>query len=347
MPFHDQPDTCCSIKGGIDLPQDLVVLLSTLEIPNALLFVGNPDLGKVKTALAFARALNCQGEARSRALPCDQCRSCKKILSSMHPDIIRVAPVKEKIKISQIRQIYGQIKAKPHEAKFRMVLIQGAESMNPEASNALLKILEEPPERTFFILTAERTDGLLPTILSRCRQVTFSPMDQGRIEQLLVRDHGLDPTTAGIAASWSQGSLQKALKFTGIVESNDTTDWPKRRRWVITAISALISGANPNPGEALLLAEKINQDPELLGGTLAILESFFRDMVVFKYNTEKIINSDFQTLLTETDPGISTQTVLSWITELHHAEKKIKANAGIRLTLEAFLFKLIPARQLA
>ncbi|ACN15773.1 HolB [Desulforapulum autotrophicum HRM2] len=345
MQFHDQPDTCLSIKGGVNLPQDLVALLATLKIPNALLFVGNPDLGKVETALAFARALNCQGEKRNDGLACDQCRSCKKILSSMHPDIICVAPVKERIKISQIREIYGQIKAKPHEAKFRMVLIQGAEAMNPEASNALLKILEEPPERTFFILTTERTDGLLPTILSRCRQVTFSPMDQGKIEQILVRDHGIDTTTAGIAASWSQGSLQKALKFTGIVKSDDTTDWPERRRWMITAISTLIRGANP--GVALLLAEKINQNPELLGGTLAILESFFRDMVVFKYNTEKIINSDFQTLLTETDSGISTQRVLSWITELHHVEKKIKANAGIRLTLEAFLFKLIPARQLA
>ena len=180
MPYHDQPDACSSVKGGVDLPQDLVALLATLKIPNALLFVGNPDLGKVEAALAFARALNCQQEKKGGHLACDRCRSCKKILSSMHPDIICVAPVKEKIKISQIRQIYGQIKAKPHEAKFRMVLIQGAESMNPEASNALLKILEEPPERTFFILTADRIDGLLPTILSRCRQVTFSPHGSGK-----------------------------------------------------------------------------------------------------------------------------------------------------------------------
>ena len=64
------------------------------------------------------------------------------------------------------------------------------------------------------------------------------------------------------------------------------------------------------PGAALALAERINLDPELLGGTLAILESFFRDMVVFKYNTKKIINSDFQALLSHMDPEISTQRVL-------------------------------------
>jgi DNA polymerase-3 subunit delta' len=345
MSFHDQADACQCNKGGGELPRELAALLATLKIPNALLFVGNPDLGKAEAALAFARALNCQQAGKGNGLACGRCRSCKKMLSSMHPDIICVAPVKAKIKISQIREIYGRIKAKPHEAAFRMVLIQGAETMNPEASNALLKILEEPPERTFFILTAERTDGLLPTILSRCRQVTFSPMDQGRIQRILVSDHGLDSTLAGVAASWSQGSLQKALRFAGIVDSDDGTDWPGRRRWLITAISALISGTSP--GSALLLAERINQDPDLIGGTLAIIESFFRDMIVFKYNTEKIVNSDFHALIGQTAPGISAQRALSWVTELHLAEKKIKANAGIRLTLEAFLFKLIPARQLA
>ncbi len=345
MAFHDQPDACRSIEARVNLPQDLAALLATLKIPNALLFVGNPGLGKVETALFFARALNCHREKKDDRLCCDQCRSCKKMLSSQHPDIICVAPVKEKIKISQIREIYGRIKAKPHEAAFRMVLIQGAEAMNLEASNALLKILEEPPERTFFVLTAESTDGLLPTILSRCRQVGFSPMDQGRIEQILINDHGMEASMAAIAASWSQGSLQKALEFTGVVDSCDSTDWPSRRRWLITSVSSLISGAPP--GAALLLAEKINQNPELLDGTLAILESFFRDMVVFKYTPGKIVNSDFQPFLTRSDPEISAQRALSWITELHHAEKKIKANAGIRLTLEAFLFKLIPARQLA
>jgi DNA polymerase-3 subunit delta' len=353
----------CSIIGGrVELPRELFALLTTLKIPNALLFVGNKGLEKIKVAHLFARSLNCKAEKTDTRLACNGCRSCKKMLAGAHPDIISVASEKDRIKIAQIREIYGQIKAKPHEAKFRMVLIQGADTMNQEASNALLKILEEPPERTFFVLTAERTDTLLPTILSRCRQVNFLPMDQSRMEEILINEHRVDKNMAKIAASLARGSLKKALKFADVQEYGGLTDTvdgtdatkgtdgttlddlinlPKMRGWIITAIASLINGNNPET-VALALAERLSKTAQTLGETLSILESFLRDIAVFKHNPGKIINSDFQTLIAKTAPGVSSKQALDWIEELSRAEKKIKANAGIRLTLEAFLFRLLP-----
>lgn len=334
-------------RDGENLPRELSTLLTTLKIPNALLFIGNQGLGKIQTAHFFARSLNCQGEKPDNTLACNKCRSCKKIVAAVHPDIICVDSVKERIKIAQIREIYDQIKAKPHEAKFRMVLIQGADTMNQEASNALLKILEEPPERTFFVLTAEGTDTLLPTILSRCRQVKFLPMAQSRMEQILINDHRVDKTMAKIAASLARGSLEKALKFAGVADvtkCDDLINWPKTREWIITATFSLISGNDPGT-LALALAERLSKTSETLDESLTILESFLRDLIVFNHNPGRIINLDFQPLISNTAPGVSTRQVLDWIEGVGRVQKKIKANAGIRLTLEAFLFTLMPAEQ--
>lgn len=347
MELNPLAKPCCTTRDGAELPRELLTLLTTLKIPNALLFIGNQGLGKIQTAHLFARCLNCQAEKTDKKSACNQCRSCRKMLVAVHPDIICVDSIKETIKIAQIREIYGQIKAKPHEAKFRMVLIQGADTMNKEASNALLKILEEPPERTFFVLTAEGTDTLLPTILSRCRQVKFLPMNQNRMEQILIIDHRVDRTMAKIAASLARGSLEKALKFAGaedVSKNDDLINLPKTREWIITATSYLISG-NESGTLALALAERLSKTSETLNETLTILESLLRDIVVFNHNPRIIINLDFQTLIGRTAPCISTRQALGWIDELARVRKKIKANAGVRLTLEAFLFTLMPAGQ--
>lgn len=333
-----------------DLPKALTGILETRKIPNALLFIGNPGIGKRDAALQFARAANCLGERPSRAHACNSCKSCRKMAAGMHPDIIRVEPVKGSIRIALIRELYGAITVKPHEAEFRMVLIEDADTMNPEASNALLKILEEPPERTFFVLTAKTTDTLLQTILSRCRQVRFKPASLGSIQQTLVDAHGTDPVMARVAASWSEGSLDKALRLLNLSDESDGTDWIKRRQWLIIETGALIKGGKGGDRTTLLLlAEKIGRDPDLLTDSLAVIRTFFRDIAVFGYNPGTIVNSDFSALIQEiihNQPALA-QKALEWIKELHNVEKKIKANAGVRLTLEAFFFKLTPARQMA
>ncbi len=348
MPVHDTAEEHCRPKEGTDLPKALTAILETRKIPNALLLLGNPGIGKQDAALQFARAANCQGERLSRALACNRCKSCRKIAAGMHPDILRVAPVKGSIRIAQIRDLYGAITVKPHEAKFRMVLIQDSDAMNPEASNALLKILEEPPDRTFFVLTAETTDTLLQTILSRCRQVRFRPASVESIRKVLVDAHGIDPVMAKVAASWSDGSLSKALRLLNLSDNNDGTDWIKRRQWLITETAALIKGGNGSDRTALLLlAEKIGRQPDLLKDSLAVIRTFFRDIAVFGYSPGTIVNNDFSALLLEiiqNQPALARKA-LEWIKEIHGVEKTIKANAGARLTLEAFFIKLIPARQ--
>jgi len=347
MSVHDTPEEHGKLEDWTDLPRDLMTILKTRKFPNALLFIGKKGMGKKEAALKFTRAANCQKEKGCPSLPCNRCNSCRKMLANMHPDIIRVFPVKERIKISQIRELYDFIKVKPHEAKMRMVLIEEADTMNKEASNALLKILEEPPKSTFFVLTAEKIDTLLPTILSRCRQLIFKPLSREKIKQTLINTHGIDKGLAEVTSSWCDGSLKKALGLLNLSNDSDGTDWLKRRHWLLNLLGSLIKGGKENIGRTLLLlGERLSQEPELLQETLALLYTFFRDIAVFRYNPGAVVNMDYSTLLQDLAHYLQPESALAWIKELHDVEKKIAANAGVRLTLEAFFFKLIPAGQM-
>lgn len=170
----------------------LSAFLHTGKMPHAMLFTGVDGIGKRSAATAFAMVCNCSGDkvsiaaeapgaagmpgdAVNVAASCGRCRSCRKIQVDSHPDIIRMEPAGQYIRIAQIRELLGTLAMKPYEAKLRVVIISDAHAMNPEAGNALLKILEEPPESTILILTASGTADLLPTIVSRCQQIRFNP----------------------------------------------------------------------------------------------------------------------------------------------------------------------------
>ena len=178
--------------------QELIQLVRTGKIPNGLLFTGAPGTGKSKAALFLARACNCTG---NKQIPCEVCASCKKLNAGMHPDFIclDLEEGKKNISISQIRELGRLVSARPNEAKHRVICIPSAGQMNIQAQNALLKVLEEPPEQTFFILCADDGTQLLPTILSRCRKIRFQATSPAQICQMLCQD-GFDAQTAHIAA---------------------------------------------------------------------------------------------------------------------------------------------------
>ena len=185
-----------SISGQEKAVQRLTGFIRKGTPPHALLFTGIYGIGKKKTALAFAMGLNChsiagQSDMESESTePCGLCRSCKKIAAGQHPDLIIVEPEQSRIKISAVRDLGNSLAVKPYEALKRVVIIDQAQAMNPEAGNSLLKLLEEPPDNTLLILIAGNTQSLLPTIVSRCQQVTFKPIPEYALaEHLLVRDH--------------------------------------------------------------------------------------------------------------------------------------------------------------
>ena len=148
------------------------------RIPNAYLFVGADSKALLDEAVFFARVLNCASKAKT---PCDlegsdQCESCGKVKKSCHPDLLLISGTgkSNSIKIEQIRQdVRDFVKFGPSTSKWKVIVIDGADRMEEEASNSFLKTLEEPLNQVLFILTTVRESNMLRTIASRCQKLMF------------------------------------------------------------------------------------------------------------------------------------------------------------------------------
>jgi len=160
------------------------------RVPHALLLTGIDGIGKQTAAKAMAMAMNCL--TPRGALACRECASCRKMLSGNHPDLIIVEPSGVFIKIDQIRTLQKRLMFAPIQGGRRSVIVNDAHTMNAEASNAMLKTLEEPPDNTHLVLTAQQTSDLLPTIVSRCQHVGFEPLSPESIAQRLFETEGVD-----------------------------------------------------------------------------------------------------------------------------------------------------------
>jgi len=161
------------------------------RLPQALLITGQQGVGKALFAEAVAKLLLCQGRGRSQdQAACHQCKSCNLFDKASHPDLQRITPEKEgaAIKIDQIRQLIDVMNQTSQRQGYKVVLIYPAEVMNRAASNALLKIVEEPPvKRSLFILVSHQPNLILATIRSRCRQLNFKTPTEAQATAWLAR----------------------------------------------------------------------------------------------------------------------------------------------------------------
>jgi DNA polymerase III subunit delta' len=313
-------------------------IIQAKKIPNALLFTGNPGTGKINAALNLVKACNC---LESNNIPCDTCRFCKKITAGMHPDIIKILPEKKVITISQIREMGLLLSSRPNEAKKRMVLISHADKMNVQAQNALLKMLEEPSENTFFVLIARGPSCLLPTVLSRCRHLRFNPLKTREIERTLIESHKIDQEKAYIISQIANNDLSKALMFLNLSDQESQLDWPKRRKWLLNELLTLLTAKGPQRVHiGLCLSLKLSLDQGALIDSISIVRSFLRDLIIYKYHPKKIVNLDFFDSFEDINQRYTYGIFLGWLKHLLDTEKRLESNISIRLALDHFFLKL-------
>ena len=217
------PGAFAAIRGQGQAIAFLAGALQRGRIPSAYLFMGPHHVGKRTTALALARALNCE---REEGDPGGECPSCRKIDEDVHPDVETVLPQGQFIKVDQVRGIAAKLGLIPMLARKRVIVISQAERMNLEAANAFLKTLEEPPHDTLIVLCAENPARLPETIVSRCVPVRFGPLKEADLRDLLAAPPGseaLDGDALEFMVRFAQGRLrpelsQKAAHWLGIRE---------------------------------------------------------------------------------------------------------------------------------
>lgn len=336
-----------SIADQIRPVRILTSFLRKGTVPHALLFTGIEGVGKLTAARIFAMACNCLRTCSEQPVidsgktgssdnynisdPCGICRSCRKILSNSHPDVIRIKPSGNNIRISQIRDLCGTLSLKPYEAKVRVVIISDAQAMNMAAGNALLKILEEPPDRTILILTATEKTDLISTVSSRCQNIKFNPVSRGKIARMLSESKGIDPVNAEIYAGFSRGSLSGALNISG-------RRLLGKRDWLISELESL---SLKDTGRCLAFAERLSKERDDLLEYLEIIKTWYRDMAVLRYYPDKIIFTDLSDKMRISRKKYSEQSLVSKFEEIRMAGQAVRANGNLRLTAETLVLKLV------
>ena len=165
-------------------------LIANQQLRHAYLITGPPGIGRRTLALRISQSLNCP-QPPAPGVPCRSCHTCQRIEKMEHPDlsIVEVEEDSRTIKIEQVRTLQHGIMLAPYEAPYRIALLLNFEQASPNAANALLKLLEEPPPKVIMLLTALDAESLLPTIVSRC-------------EQISLRSVSLDITALGLQKMW-------------------------------------------------------------------------------------------------------------------------------------------------
>ena len=189
------------------------------RISNAYLLKGPEGAPKEALAHHFAKALLCDSPDSSlTGEPCDSCWSCRFVSNHGHPDLIEVAKEGSTIKIKASHEMLKEAMARPYHSTRKVFIVKDAEDMTIEASNALLKLLEEPPAYVTFLLTATNVRGIPDTIVSRCQTVPFKKLPADALIEMLVSHHGVLPADAAGVAAYADGDLERALR---ILSSSD------------------------------------------------------------------------------------------------------------------------------
>ncbi|MBM3250023.1 MAG: DNA polymerase III subunit delta' [Candidatus Omnitrophica bacterium] len=255
----------------------LQAYISEGRLAGGYLFTGPRGIGKKLVALTLAKALNClEGAIDS----CDQCASCRKVDSATHPDVqvIETLENETEIKIEYIRQLKSRICLRPYEGKKKVFIINDAHKLNPESSNALLKVLEEPPKDSLIILVTDKPALLFKTIISRCKTVRFMPQRRQELEKALNEDFGFDRPESHYLSFFYEGRLADALKMKGkdvLKEKNRLID-----NFVLKRSGGFSYSSAP--------------DRDTLREDLNILAGYFRDIYLLKIGMPhaELINLD-------------------------------------------------------
>ncbi len=207
-----RPQTLADVVGQEHITKTLLNALESGRVAHAYLFCGPRGTGKTSTGRILAKAINCQKNGKGE--PCNACSMCQATTNGSALDVIEIDAASNR-GIDDIRELRERVKFAPNSARYKVYIIDEVHMLTTDASNALLKTLEEPPPHAIFVLATTESHKLLPTILSRCQRFDFRRLSHAAVVSKLAhicREEGISIETQGLrlVARSVSGSLRDA-----------------------------------------------------------------------------------------------------------------------------------------
>jgi len=216
-----------AVRGHERVRDFLRAAVTQDRLPHALLFVGPDGVGKRCLALALVAWLQCEQGGDDA---CGTCASCRRIAAGSHSDVqlVTVATGKKEIGIDRIREVKRFMQLRSVGGRLKVALIDDAHVLTAAAQNALLKVLEEPPARSFLILISSHPDALLTTVRSRCQRLQFGTLPTDVVRDLLTASTDVAAAEADELAELSEGSIGRAQKLLACLSGQSRDHWRQR-----------------------------------------------------------------------------------------------------------------------
>ncbi|MBI3029761.1 MAG: DNA polymerase III subunit delta' [Candidatus Rokubacteria bacterium] len=345
-----------AVRGQPAAVDVLTRALASGRVAHAYAFVGPPGVGRKLTAVEFAKALLCphpmpltssplpggekQGEGGMvRVNACGSCPACRRVEAGTHPDYMLIAPTPPEgrtsgtllIRIEAIRQLEQRAALRPAEGAWKVFIVDDAGRMTPEAPQAFLKTLEEPPAHTVIILILAHARELPATVLSRCQVVRFMPLREEEAVALL-QARGMDEDTARLLARASQGRP-------GVALAQDPAAWLERRELALAILAEV--GAD---GAAAIFkwGETLGRDRARMEQLIETWWLWHRDLLCAKAGGDPrlLLHGDRAAELTRQAAARSWEGLVEGLAACRDAWQALQRNVTPRLTLEVMLSRL-------
>lgn len=320
------------IVGQEQIKEHMQNAIASGKISHAYIINGEKSSGKEFIAKIFAMALQCE---RRETEPCHECRFCKQALSGNQPDIIKVTHEKQgTISVDDIRtQINNDVAIKPYSSPYKIYIVSEAEKMTPQAQNALLKTLEEPPAYAVIMLLTGNVNSLLPTVLSRCVVLNMKPVSDEAVKRHLMEDLCIPDYKAQVCAAFARGNVGKARGLA----SNEDFDTVKAE-----ALSVLKYIQDMELYEIVAALKRITEYKLEVNDYLDIFVAWYRDVLLFKAtkDIDRLIFKEEISALRIVAGRCSYEGIETVIKALDKAKTRLNANVNFELAMELLLMTI-------
>lgn len=308
--------------GQAGAVEQLQAALNRNRLHHAYLFHGPAGVGKRTAARILTQAWHCR--VKSAEGGCGQCRTCRLIGEELFPGLIMIGGGGS-VRLEEVREMVARVLTAPLEPGGRVFVVRGADRMTAEAANRLLKVLEEPPPETVFILTATALEDVLPTIRSRCLQVAFARLTDRQVDAL-VGEHGWavsEERAVTVALAGGSPGMAAAAADNGMQQIRaDVGAWLKA--WV----------------EREAESPPLEMERDALELRLRMLAAYMRDIMVWKKTgqSEGIINQDQIPFIRE--QAAAWADPVACLMTIERANRWLAHNVHIGLLLEVLWIEI-------